>query len=91
MKTTDFHIKAKAKTLNESLSRKFGEKLDIDNYSTEQLQRVSALIETKIGYLKNSKFNETLENEEFYRLTMMQDVVRTALSERAVSLSLIHI
>ena len=87
MKTTDFHIKAKAKTLNESLSRKFGEKLDIDNYSTEQLQRVSDLIETKIGYLKNSKFNETLENEEFYRLTMMQDVVRTALSERAVSKS----
>ena len=87
MKTTDFYIKPKAKTLNESLSQKFGESLDIDNYSTEQLQKAAGLIESKINNIKNSKFNETLNSEEFHRLKLMHDVVKTALSERAVSKS----
>lgn len=87
MKTTDFYIKPNAKTLNESLSRKFGEKLDIDGYSTEQLKKAAGLIESKINTIKNGKFNEALESEEFHRLKLMHDVVRTALSERAVSKS----
>ena len=87
MKTTDFYIKPKAKTLNESLNQKFGEKLDIENYSTEQLQTAVGLIETKLNKIKNSKFNETLDSEEFHRLKLMHDVVKTALSERAVSKS----
>ena len=87
MKTTDFYIKPKAKTLNESLSQKFGESLDIDNYSTKQLQKAAGLIESKINNIKNSKFNETLNSEEFHRLKLMHDVVKTALSERAVSKS----
>ena len=85
MRTTDFYIKPNAKALNESLSQKFGEKLDIDHYSNEQLERASSLIEGKINMLKNGKFNETLESEDFHRLKLMHDVVKTALSERAVS------
>lgn len=87
MKTTDFYIKPNAKTLNESLSRKFGEKLDIDGYSTEQLKKAAGLIESKINTIKHGKFNEALESEEFHRLKLMHDVVRAALSERAVSKS----
>lgn len=85
MRTSDFHIKPNAKALNEALSHKFGEKLDIDNYSTEQLTKAASLIESKIAVLKKGKFNETLESEEFHRLKLMHDVVKTALSERAVS------
>ena len=87
MRTSDFYMKPNAKALNESLSQKFGEKLDIDHYSTEQLERASNLIEGKITALKKGKFNETLESEEFHRLKLMHDVVKTALSERAVSKS----
>ena len=87
MRTSDFYIKPNAKALNEALSHKFGEKLDIENYSTEQLQKAANLIEGKINVLKKGKFNETLESEEFHRLKLMHDVVKTALSERAVSKS----
>ena len=87
MRTSDFYIKPNAKALNESLSQKFGEKLDIENYSTDQLEKAVSLIEGKINNLKKGKFNETLESEEFHRLKLMHDVVRTALSERAVSKS----
>jgi Protein of unknwon function (DUF3008) len=85
MRTSDFHNKLNSKSLNETLNQKFGEKLDIDSYSTIQLEKAASLIEGKINVLKKGKFNETLESEEFHRLKLMHDVVKTALSERAVS------
>ena len=67
------------------MKKKFGEKLDLANYSDQQLDRTLQLIESKILSFKNSKFNDTLENEEYHRLTFMRDTVKTAISERAVS------
>lgn len=85
MRTSDFTTKINSKSLNETLSQKFGEKLDIGNYSNAQLEMAAHLIETKLAAYSKSKFNDTLNNEEFHRLKMMHDVVKTALSERAVS------
>jgi hypothetical protein len=85
MKTTNFNKQKTAESMNETLQKKFGQKLDLHNFSVEQLQRASSLIETKISEIRKSKFNETLTNEEFHRLKMMHDVVKTALEERAVS------
>jgi hypothetical protein len=87
MKTTHFNKVRTAESMNETLQRKFGQKLDIQNFSDEQLHRANSLIETKISEIRKSKFNETLTNEEFHRLKMMHDVVKTALEERAVSKS----
>ena len=85
MRTTDFYTKPNSNALNEALNNKFDEKLDIKNYSVTQLEKVATLIENKITSFKNDNFNATLKSEEFHRLKLMQDVVRTALSERAVS------
>ena len=87
MRTSDFTSRPTAKVMNETLNKKFGEKLDIDNYSPAQLEKAASLIESRISVLKKGKFNETLESEEFHRLKLMQDIVRTAISERAVSKS----
>lgn len=87
MRTSDFTSRPTAKVMNETLSKKFGEKLDIDNYNSEQLKKAASLIESRISVLKKGKFNETLQSEEFHRLKLMQDIVRTAISERAVSKS----
>ena len=83
MRTSDFTSKPTAKVMNETLNKKFGEKLDIDNYSDEQLEKAAGLIESRIAVLKKGKFNETLESEEFHRLKLMQDIVKTAITERA--------
>jgi hypothetical protein len=69
--------------MNETLNKKFGEKLDIENYSDAQLAKANSLIESRIAVLKKGKFNETLDSEEFHRLKLMQDIVRTAITERA--------
>jgi hypothetical protein len=85
MKTTHFNKQKTAESMNETLQKKFGQKLDLQNFSVEQLQRASSLIESKLSEIRKTKFNETLTNEEFHRLKMMHDVVKTALEERAVS------
>ena len=82
MKTSDFYIKPSSKNINESMKKKFGEKLDLDSYSTDQLNKTFKLIENKMAGYKNSKFNDTLKSEEYHRLTFMRDAVRTDISER---------
>ena len=85
MRTSDFTTKPSSKVMNETLNKHFGEKLDIDHYSDAQLSKAANLIESRIAVLKKGKFNETLESEEFHRLKLMQDIVKTTISERAVS------
>ena len=82
MKTSDFYIKPSSKNINESMKKKFGEKLDLESYTTDQLNKTFKLIEGKMAGYKNSKFNDTLNSEEYHRLTFMRDAVKTAISER---------
>lgn len=85
MKTSDFYMKPSAKNLNESMAKRFGEKLDLDTYSIDQLNRAVQLIENKLTVYKNGNFNAPLESEEYHRLTFMKDAVTAELNERAVS------
>lgn len=85
MKTSDFYLKPTAKNINESMEKRFGEKLDLESYSIDQLNRAANLIENKISEHKRGDFNSTLNNEDYHRLTFMKDAVTTELNERAVS------
>ena len=85
MKTSDFYMKPSSKNINESMKKKFGEKLDLDSYTTDQLNKTYQLIENKMAGYKNSKFNDTLNSEEYHRLTFMRDAVKTAISERVMT------
>ena len=67
------------------MKKKFGEKLDLDSYTTDQLDKTFKLIENKMAGYKNSKFNDTLNSEEYHRLTFMRDAVKTAISERVMT------
>ena len=85
MKTSDFYLKPSSSKINESIEKKFGDKLDLANYTIDQLNQASNLIESKIASHKRGDFNATLDNDEFHKLTFMKDAVETALNERAVS------
>lgn len=85
MKTSDFYLKPSAKKINESMEKRFGEKLDLDSYNLDQLNHAASLIESKIAAHKKGDFNSTLDNEEYHRLTFMKDAVITALAERKLS------
>ena len=85
MKTSDFYLKPSSSKINESIEKKFGDKLDLANYTIDQLNQASNLIESKIASHKRGDFNATLDSDEFHKLTFMKDAVETALTERAVS------
>jgi hypothetical protein len=81
MKTSDFRINVSSEKLNESLQRKFGGKIDINNFNDHELIRASKLIENKITEFKRSNFNATLDNDEFFKLKLMKDVIDTRMQE----------
>jgi hypothetical protein len=81
MKTSDFRINISSDQLNESLQKKFGEKVDIQNFSDQELIRASKLIENKITTFKMANFNSALESEEFFKLKLMKDVIDKRMQE----------
>lgn len=85
MKTSDFYLKPSSNKINESIEKKFGGKLDLENYSNDQLIKASKLIENNIIEHKKNGFNAALDNEEYHRLTFMKDAVITALAERKLT------
>ena len=81
MKTSDFRFSLSASQLNETLQQKFGGSIDIDNFDPTQLVKAAKLKESKILAFKQAGFNATLENEEFHKLQLMQDIVQTRMRE----------
>lgn len=90
MKTKNLFKTPTSKNLNEMLNAKFGEKLDIDNFSLVQLRKAKSLVENKLSKLQKTKFNENLKNDNYHRLKMMHDIIKTAISERTVNHSQVN-
>lgn len=83
MKTTDIFRKVDAKSLNESLAKTFGQKLDLDNYTSEQLEDVRNKLRTQVHQFKShASFNETIENEAYTKAQWMLDTVNAELIQR---------
>lgn len=83
MKSTDFNRKITSKKLNESLSKSYGSKLNLERYTYEQLEDFRNKIRTDLFQTQSSSgFNETLANEAYQRNKLVLDVINTHLGER---------
>jgi hypothetical protein len=83
MKSTDFNKPITSKKLNESLSKSYGSKLNLERYTYEQLENFRNKIRTDLFQAQStSGFNETLANETYQRNKLVLDVINTHLSER---------
>jgi hypothetical protein len=83
MKSTDFNKPITSKKLNESLSKSYGSKLNLERYTYEQLEDFRNKIRTDLFQAQStSGFNETLANETYQRNKLVLDVINTHLSER---------
>jgi hypothetical protein len=86
MKTTDFNRPVTAKFLSESFTKRYGSKINLEKYTTEQLEDFRNKIRTKLSQQEsNSRFNETVENETYNRDKMILDVLNQHLEERELS------
>lgn len=83
MRITEFHKKITASTLNENAHKLFGQKLNLDSFTLEQMLDARNRLRTKISQFENnSDFNAVLEDESYSKNKMFLDVLNQAISER---------
>ena len=72
-----------AKSLNESLAKRFGQKLNIDAFTVEQLEDARNKIRTKLSQVEmNENFDSVIKNENYQKSKLFLDVLNTAIAER---------
>ena len=82
MQISEFSKPLTAKTLNESLAQKFGSKINIDEFTTEQLQDVRNKLRTRVFNVETLESFDAVQKEEYSKNKLFLDVLNAALSER---------
>ena len=82
MNIREFTKPVTSKTLNESLSARFGKKIDLGQFTLEQLQDVRNKIRTKLFSVETNESFDSVHNETYQKSKMMLDVLNAAISER---------
>jgi hypothetical protein len=86
MQIKDLSHPKNSKTLNESMAKKFGYKLNLDSFTLEQLQIARDRVMDKITQFEgNKEFDAVYESNEYHKDRMFLDVLITAISERSLS------
>ena len=82
MKTTDFTTTVTADTLNESMFKKFGSKVNFNKYTREELENYRNLLRTKINQQESqSNFNDLLTNEDYQKDKHLATLLNTRIKE----------
>lgn len=82
MQIREFSKPLTAARLNESLAQRFGSKINIDAFTTEQLQDARNKLRTKVFNVETTESFDAVQNKEYAKNKMFLDVLNAALSER---------
>lgn len=82
MNIREFTKPVTAKSLNESLAKRFGSKIDLDKFTTEQLQDARNKLRTKLSQVETTESFDSVSTEGFARDKMFLDVLNAAILER---------
>lgn len=83
MRLNEFHKKVTAATLNENAAKMFGQKLNLESFTLEQMLDARNKLRTKISQFENTEsFNAVYENETYSKNKMFLDVLNQAIAER---------
>ena len=82
MNIREFTRPASSKKLNESLAKKFGAKIDIDRFTTEQLQDVRNKLRTALSQTETNESFDSVQDETYQKNKLFLDVINTAIEER---------
>jgi hypothetical protein len=84
MRINEFHKKITAQELNESAAKTFGQKINLDTFTNEQLEDARNKLRTKIYQFENtSGYNAVHKDESHAKNKMFLDVLNHAIAERA--------
>ena len=82
MKVSQFSKPITAKGLNESMEQRFGAKVNIDSFSTEQLMDARNKLRTKIQDIETNESFDAVNNDEYQKQSMFLKVINQAIEER---------
>jgi len=83
MHISEFGKPVTAKSLNESLARRFGNKIKLETYTLEQLQDARNKLRTKLSQVEMTEnFNSVVESESYAKSKLMLDILNAAITER---------
>jgi len=82
MQIREFSKPVTAAKLNESLAQRFGSKINIDAFTTEQLQDARNKLRTKVFNVETTESFDAVQNTEYSKNKMFLDVLNAALNER---------
>lgn len=73
-----------SKALNESLAKKFGQRINIDSFTLDQLQDARNRIRTQLSQVEtNESFDAVYKSETYQKNKLFLDVLNAAIAERA--------
>ena len=86
MQIQDLSHPKTSKALNESIAKQFGYKLNIDQFTIEQLRSARDSLTSKIAQFETSKsYDAVFEDQSYLKDRMLLDVITQAISERTLT------
>ena len=83
MHIREFGKPVTAKSLNETLAKRFGSRLSLEQFTLEQLQDARNKLRTKLSQIEMSEsFSNVLESDNYQKSKMFLDVLNAEISER---------
>lgn len=86
MQIRDLSQPVTSKKLNESLAKKFGYKVSLENFTDVQLEDARNKLRTRISQFEmNESYDSMLENHDYQKTRMFLDVVNQEILEREMT------
>ena len=82
MNIREFTKPVTSSALNESLAKRFGSKINIDAFTTEQLQDARNKLRTQVFNVETTESFDSVQKENYAKNKMFLDVLNAALNER---------
>lgn len=83
MNISEFAKPITAKSLNESLAKRFGQRIKLENFSLAQLQDARNKLRTRLSQVEMSEsFNTVIESESYQKSKLFLDVLNAEIAER---------
>ena len=82
MNIRDLSRPVTARSLNENLARKFGEKINLEAFTLEQLEDARNKLRTSISQVKTTESYGSVDSEKYTKNKLFLDVLNAEISER---------
>ena len=72
-----------AKSLNETLAKRFGKKIDVESFTNEQLEDARNRLRTQLSAIEtNESFDRVHTSETYQKSKLFLDVINATIAER---------